>query len=422
MGAGNEEGIMTGKTLLMAGVAAIAILTATSGAQARTAASSNDATQASIADLQARLDALEAELQASEQREAAAANAPVLPPPPPPPVVTGWWNNTSISGRMYLDISNIDHTSNGTNQADDGTNFDIKRFYISVDHKFNDTFSADITTDLTYDSTTKASQIFVKKAYLQAKIDDALVIRAGSADLPWIPFVEGLYGHRYVENTLIDRTKFGTSADWGVHVLGSLWDNAFSYAFSAVNGAGYKLAPIGSGTNRSKSIDVEGRVNVNFDDFVLAVGGYNGKLGKDITGATPTLHTANRLDAIAAYVTPQIRLGVEYFKANDWNNVTTTATDSGNGISGFGSYQFTPEWGVFGRYDNVKPNTKTNNLLNDNYYNIGISYSPVKIVDISLVYKHEQASHGTIATSNGTIGGSTSGTYNEVGIFSDFQW
>jgi len=25
------------------------------------------------------------------------------------------------------------------------------------------------------------------------------------ADLPWVPFMEGLYGYRYVENTLIDR-------------------------------------------------------------------------------------------------------------------------------------------------------------------------------------------------------------------------
>ena len=32
--------------------------------------------------------------------------------------------------------------------------------------------------------------------------------------------MEGVYGYRYVENTLVDRIKFGNSADWGVHVLG----------------------------------------------------------------------------------------------------------------------------------------------------------------------------------------------------------
>jgi hypothetical protein len=416
---------MTGKTRLMAGAIAILAVAASAQAGSVSASASDNTAQAGVDDsnaaLEQRIEALESELQASEMRQAAAANAQPAPAAPPP-VMSGWWDNTSISGRMYLDFSNIDHKSNGVSLADEGTNFDVKRFYISVDHKFNEVFSADITTDLTYDSTTSASQIFVKKAYLQAKLDDALIIRAGSTDLPWIPFVEGLYGYRYVENTLIDRTKFGTSADWGLHVLGSLWDNHFSYAFSAINGAGYKKAPIGGGANRSNSIDVEGRVNVNFDDFVVGVGGYNGKLGHDITGATPTTHTANRIDAIAAYVTPQIRLGVEYFDANDWNNVTTLPSDSANGVSGFGSYKFTPQWGIFARYDNVKPNTKTNNLLNDNYYNVGITYSPVKIVDISLVYKHDQASHGVISTSNGNIGGSTNGVYNEIGVFADFQW
>ncbi len=46
-------------------------------------------------------------------------------------------------------------------------------------------------------STTGASQLFIKKAYLQAKYDPAFTIRLGAADLPWVPFVEGIYGYRY---------------------------------------------------------------------------------------------------------------------------------------------------------------------------------------------------------------------------------
>jgi hypothetical protein len=306
-------------------------------------------------------------------------------------------------------------------QTDEGTNFDIKRFYVSVDHTFDNMFSADITTDVTYDSTTKASQIFIKKAYLQAKLNDAFVFRFGSADLPWVPFAEGLYGYRYVENTLIDRTKFGTSADWGIHLLGKFADGLINYQISAVNGAGYKVIPIGGGANRSNSIDVEGRVNLNWNNFTLGVGGYTGKLGKDVQGTT-TLHTANRFDAIAAYTDSDLRVGFEYFKANDWNNVTTVASDSASGYGPFASYKFLPQFAVFGRYDYVTPNETTNTALHDNYYNLGVTYSPAKIVDFSLVYKHDDASHGTISTSNGTIGGSTSGSYSEIGIFSQFQW
>ena len=60
-----------------------------------------------------------------------------------------------------------------------------------------------------------------------------------------------------------------------------------------------------------------------------------------------------------------------------------------------------PEWAVFGRYDSVDPKTKTAPLMNDNYYTFGITYSPVKIVDFSLAYKHDDVGHGTLRHSNG---------------------
>ncbi|MGN6517347.1 MAG: porin [Rhizomicrobium sp.] len=401
---------------------AAALLATTALARAAYAADNGP----SNAELQMRIDALEQELQANEQRQAAAqaaAEQQAAAPAPAPSVLEGWWNNTKISGRAYIDFSNIEHKSNGVKQSDTGANFDLKRFYVSVDHDFDNIWSADITTDVTYDGTTKASQIFIKKAYLQAKVaGDMLVFRLGSADMPWIPFVEDLYGYRYVENTLIDRTKFGTSADWGAHFLGKLADGLIGYQFSVVNGAGYKVIPIGGGSNRSNSVDVEGRVNLNYDGFVLGLGGYSGKLGKDVEGALPTHHTANRFDAIAAYSTGNIHAGVEYFSANDWNNVTTVTADSSHGWGGFASYKFMPEFAVFGRYDYVTPNHKTNDSLHDKYYNFGLTWSPAKIVDISLVYKHDEASHGTISTSNGTIGGSKSGTYSEVGVFTQLRW
>ncbi|HEY3777101.1 MAG TPA: hypothetical protein VGL35_03510, partial [Rhizomicrobium sp.] len=168
--------------------------------------------------------------------------------------------------------------------------------------------------------------------------------------------------------------------------------------------------------------DFEGRVNLNYDGFVLGVGGYSGKLGHDVQGAPPTLHTANRFDAIAAYTTGNIRAGIEYFKANDWNDVTVPTSDSAQGWGGFASYKFAPQFAVFGRYDYVTPNSTTNSSLHDNYYNLGVTWSPTKIVDLSLVYKHDQAAHGTISTSNGPIGGSVSGNYSEIGLFTQIKW
>jgi hypothetical protein len=315
---------------------------------------------------------------------------------------------------MYYDLTNIEQKRDGAKVAPTGTSFDIKRFYVGIDHKFNDTFSANVTTDVAYVAADGLTQVYIKKAYLQAKVSDALVFRLGSADLPWIPFAEDTYGYRFVENTIADRDKFGTSADWGVHALGKL--GMINYQVSVINGAGYKN-PI-----RTKSMDVEGRVSTSFDGVTLGVGGYSGKLGKDIQGGPPTFHTANRWDAIAAYATPRFRIGLEYFAAEDWNNVTTVASDKSDGTSLFGNFNFTPQVSVFGRYDWVKPSKDINPALKDHYFNIGLNLEPVKIVDLALVYKRDAIDNGTFSTSNGTIGGLKKGTYDEFGLFGQLRW
>jgi hypothetical protein len=373
--------------------AALAALAAAAGAgvaQAQTTDVSSD-----IATLKAQVAAL----QASQKKDD-----------------SSWSNTTKISGRMYFNFSNVDHTSDGVKQADNGTSFDIKRLYIGIDHKFDDIWSANVTTDFQYDAGAGATQLYIKKAYLEANISPALRIRAGSADMPWIPFVEDIYGLRQYEQTLIDRTKFGTSADWGVHASGKI-ANFLDYAVAVVDGAGYKH-PF-----RSNSVDVEARISAKVKDFTFAIGGYDGKLGKNVEGsATPDLHTASRFDALAAYTNDKIRVGLEYFHADNWNNVTTVASDSSDGYSLFGSYKFLPKWTAFSKYENVNPRNDTASSFEEKYYNLGISYSPTKIVDLGLVYKHDNAKNGVLATGNGNIGGLTKGDYDEIGIFGQLRY
>lgn len=329
-----------------------------------------------------------------------------------------WWESTKISGRMYYDFSNLDaktHTWNGTqyvatDSSNNGTNFDIKRFYVSIDHQFNDIFSADVTTDIKYLSGV-GDTLYVKKAYLQAKLDPAFVVRLGATDMPWIPFVEGVYGYRYVENTLVDRDGYGTSSDWGIHVLGKLADGLISYQVSAVNGAGYR------NTYRTKGIDVEGRVNIDYHGFIAAVGGYTGDLGAK--HGTPTYHTASRFDALVGYKGHGIHAGFEYFNSTDWKTVTSSSfTDDSTGYSVFASYQFTPEWSAFGRYDwtdmTLTPTGFAGTKTTDNYYNLGVAFTPYKMVDFALVYKHAKDEtkivHGTFSDSD------------EVGIWGRLRW
>jgi hypothetical protein len=417
-----------GKIGLLGSVAVLAIMLPGVSAMAQ-----DNSPVATNAELQARIDALESEVQQSEMNAAAAANAP-------PPPATGWFTNTSITGRAYFDVSNISESNNGTKATTatnatsgatngNGTNFDLKRFYVGIDHTFDPTFSANITTDVTYDGTTGASQIFIKKAYLQAKIVPELTLRAGSADMPWIPYIESLYGFRYVEKTMIDRTSFGTSADWGLHALGTAFDGLLNYQFSAVNGGGYKKAPIGGDVNRFNQLDYEGRISAVYDGINVGVGGYTGKLGT--VYGVPSYHNANRVDAVAAYVADGFRVGMEYFNATDYSAAlvqSATTGDSAHGTSAFASYQFVdfaPQFGVFGRYEFVDPNAKTAPNKEDQYFTAGIQWSPTKIVDLSLAYKREYVRGGAFSGSNGAIGSTTgpmNGNYSEVGIFGDLQW
>jgi hypothetical protein len=320
--------------------------------------------------------------------------------------------STTVGGKIFADFTNLKLENDGTNAAATGTGVDVKRFYLGATHTFDDVWSVNVTTDFNYVANDGQTQVYVKKAYVQAKLSDALVGRIGSADLPWVPFVEDLYGFRFVENTLIDRLKFGTSADWGLHAGGKLGDGFANYAVSVVNGAGYK------NPTRSKSLDYEARVGiVPVAGLTLAIGGYDGKLGKDLQGAT-TFHSAQRFDAVAGYVNANLRVGAEAFQARDWNQVATVATDKADGYSVWASYNVTPTWGVFARGDWAKPSKDLKPSLKDEYFNAGAVAHVRKNVDLAFAWKHEKVTgNGVVSTGNGAIGATRDGKYDEVGLW-----
>ena len=316
-------------------------------------------------------------------------------------------NDTKISGRMYFDATNINDTNNGTKTSKSGFGFDIKRFYLGVDHKFNDTWSMNLTTDFQYSSAISATELYIKKAYVQYKYSDAFVLRAGSTDLPWVPFSEGANGMRYVENTMVDRLKYGTSADWGLHASGKLAGGAFEYAGAMLNGSGYK------NTTRSKGVDFEGRVSyAPTDNVVIGVGGYTGTLGKE-TQTVNSLHTANRVDALVAYTSGNTRLGVEYFQATNWGNVLTAASDKADGYSLWGSMGLT-NGGItlFGRYDNADLSKRLDPSLRESYFNVGIEFPIIKGVKLATVYKQTHRQNDT----------SVDLENKEIGVWGEFRF
>lgn len=373
----------------------------------------------------------------------------------------------TVGGRIYADLTNIDQQNKGADTSNSGTGVDVKRFYIILNEKFDDMWSAKLETDATYNSVTASTctgsgttlkcstgttaqqvDVYMKNAYLQMTLSPAFWARLGEADNPWIPFAESVYAHRYVENTLIDRLKFGTSADWGLSVGGDLLDKTLSYSVAAIEGNGYK------NPTRTKTMDVEGRISYQpIPGVYLGIGGYTGKLGQDkdannVTIGTVTVpqtyRTASRVDALVGYVGYGFHAGVEYFSANDWTNGVSDGNDvneytssgsvnpgdKADGESAFVSYDFTPMWGVFGRYDNAKLSKDLAPNLKDQYFNVGLEAHPFNIdkhnVDIALVYKHEKVDGGPAGSSFSTTNGSgfneADGKYDEVGIWTQISF
>jgi hypothetical protein len=434
---------------------------------AQTAGSGTDAAaaQAQIDDLKVQLRLLENQVDTLKTNAAAAKPAKAI--------VEVDNGSTTVGGQAFMDFGHISNQQNGVDASPTGTGFDIKRFYLIVDHKFDNVWAANLTTDAQYlsDKTTSVvssvgppvktttvttssgtagvTEVFIKKLYLQATLSDAFVVHAGSYTSPWAPFVEGLYGYRYIEKTQSDRLGYANTADWGLNATGKLGDGVFTYSASIVNGGGFK------NPSRSKYVDYEGRIGVTPVKWLtFGAGFYSGHLGQvNSSNQNFPKNTASRWDLALGVNAAGFRIGGEYFDAKNYksanpttgvysasaitsNSSTAPLSDTATGYSVFTSYEFNQKWSVFGRYDQAKPSKDVVSALKDTYVNVGVSVKPRKGVDLALVYKNEKVENGQISVSgadaNGsyTIGGTgsttngltTEGKFDEIGLYGQYTF
>jgi hypothetical protein len=344
-------------------------------------------------------------------------NLPAYDRPSKSGKAAGDFPKTTLGVRVYADASSKSNKdqATGIKSSDSGEGVDVKRTYLSLTEQFDSVWSASFTSDIG-DQGAKRYDVFVKRAYIEAKADPEAIFRLGSADTPWIPYVDGVTGMRYIENSLVDELSFGASADWGFHLLGN--GPLVQYQVSAVNGRGF------SNPTRSKSVDYEGRVSLTpIQGLNIAVGGYSGKRGLE-TDALPAKHTATREDALISYNTDFFKIGGEWFEAEDWNTVTSLSTDKSDGYSLWGQIFFNPTWGIVTRYDNSKPSKDLKPDLKYTYYYVGLQWTVNKAFTAALVYKYADVQGGTLSTSNGSIGSvnpNDKGKYGEIGVFTVFN-
>jgi len=438
------------------------------------AAMAQTASGTDLAAAQAQIDALKQQLQLLESKvDGMKASAPAEHKEPTKAVMEVDNGSTTVGGQAFMDFGHISNQQNGVDVTPTGVGFDIKRFYLIVDHKFDNVWAANITTDAQYlsDKTTSVvtsvgpppktgtvtttggsgtvTEVFIKKLYLQATLSDALVLHAGSYTSPWAPFVEGLYGYRFIEKTQTDRLGYANTADWGLNAAGKLGGGVFTYSASIVNGGGFK------NPSRSKYVDYEGRIGVSPVKWLtFGAGFYSGHLGQINTSNQDfPKNTASRWDLAAGVHAGGFRIGAEYFEAKNYKSAnpttgvynvsaitsgSTTAplSDKGDGFSVWSSYDFNALWSIFGRYDEAKPSKEVVDQLKDTFFTVGLDVKPRKGVDLALVYKNEKVENGQISVSgadaNGsyTIGGTgtttngltTDGKFDEIGLYGQYTF
>lgn len=303
---------------------------------------------------------------------------------------------TQVSTQVFINASDIQRTDVST--ADEGPAVELKRFYINVDHAFNESWSGHLTTDVQWARNSDPTDLFLRHVYLQRRLGKSHHLQLGNAPTPWILHVAKLNGFRYVDPGVLPRMKLGAPADWGVQMGGDV--GPFNYAVAAVTGAGFQKPRTG------ERADIEARLSwMPNKQLEVAVGGYHGTRAMDINDR-PHLHTAERWNAMASYVDKDFRLGAEFFYADNWTRVTQVSPDAARGWSGWGSYQLTPAFSAFARHDRTDMSLRLNPTREERFSQLGLEWKQSRHLRLSLAGKRTGVASSTV-----------NAVANEVGVW-----
>lgn len=283
-------------------------------------------------------------------------------------------SRTKVSGLVFLNASHQDLERGG-----DNLNVDLKRFWINVDHQFNQDWSVHLTTDIQWQRYQDPTDLFVRHLYVQRRIGDSHRLRLGNAPDTWILPLAQLNGYRYLDPGLIPMAGHGAPADWGVHLDGGV--GPVTYAVSAVTGAGFQKPRTGD------SPDYQARVSWEVaDGLQLHLGGYRGTRALD-KGDRPHMHTAERWNGAVTWISGPWRLGAEYFHADNWNRINQPVADSASGTSVWGSYRINQRYAVFARHDTLKNSRDIAPQNERDYYNVALEWRHSNKLRLSAAYK-----------------------------------
>jgi hypothetical protein len=248
--------------------------------------------------------------------------------------------------------------------------FDIDRVYLDFKTKIDNDFSVRITSDVGR-TNDKKLELFLKYAYLQAKVTQGVKLRIGSAGTPMVGFSDKFWGQRWLAKSFTDQEKILSSADLGVHALGKHADGLVSWSAAIINGEGYGNPEI----NSAKAAQARLTVDPLHGDLKLPISVFASQDVYAVEGEDET----TTLVASVGFAHDAINVWGEY--------VTNTAGDaSGSGMSTNAVGKVQDLFNVVVRYDSWDPDTETDDDAHT-MLRAGLTKDFVKKVSGGLIYE-----------------------------------
>jgi len=329
----------------------------------------------------------EAAQTASGRGEQTGAVAPEMSSAPP---------RTRLSMLSFLNVSNRDTTRLPAERSH--LEPDLQRLYLQLDHRLDERWTARVLTDVNWLRHESPTDLWVKNAYLQYSARPELVLRLGSAALPWAGFANQWSGYRFVDRELLTGSQVAGSADWGAHASGR--HGQLEWAVSAVTGAGFKRPRT---TSRA---DFEGRLAwLPTEHTVLAVGGYEGNRSRD--RGDPM---ARRWNVLVAHRHRLGRIGAQKVYARNWQLHASGRPVIASGWSVWGALNTSENTSVFLRRDRMERRLGGTGQGRELLSQLGLEWTVSSQLRLALAVKRRSSDVGP--RSHGA---------NEVGLWSEWR-
>jgi len=323
-----------------------------------------------------------------------------------------------MGAKVFVDMTQKTTKDTAGNTTARTTGFNFNRAYLTAKYNFNSDWMMRVTTDAAVETKAglgKTTNVFVKYAYVEGKlVGDAAVLRFGISHNPWIDYEQGLWKHRYFSKVTSDEFKYDDSADLGIGLKGELADGMVKYWATEVNGGGY------GNISATDATDTKLRVGIYpVKGLTLDVGYNTGYRGKKTFNTTPGKQTMYQI--MATYgMGHDFRVGANYIANKDRTTKTANGVDS-NTYAVWGWTKVGAGFGLVGRYEVQDAFSLsaigTRGAVQEKRARtiIGLDYSPVKHVDVTIGYTLDKTTNDKYV-----LGTNTRST--QIGMWTQYKY